>query len=315
MTVLTLTGLLVGAAYGFVSQRGAFCMNSGFRVVVTQRDFTKVKAYGLAIAIQMLVVPVILAVGLAEPTYPSLFPVGALVGGLLFGASMSWAGGCAAGVWFKVGAANLGAVAAVVGMALGAASLEVGPLEPFRTSVQSLGAGRVPADLGALWALAPIVGTVLLVALLRASSGSAGHWSWQRTGVLIGIVGSLAWPLSSLAGREFGMAVIPGTVGLVADPLHPASLGTWDVMFVLGIPAGSLLGARLDGPVKWVGIDRKALAKRFVGGAGLGVGASLAAGCTVGHGLTGLPLLAPGSLVAMVAIFAGSAGVAWLTRK
>ena len=37
------------------------------------------------------------------------------------------------------------------------------------------------------------------------------------------------------------------------------------------------------------------------------VGASLAAGCTVGHGLTGVPLLAPGSIVAIIAIFAGSA--------
>ena len=54
----------------------------------------------------------------------------------------------------------------------------------------------------------------------------------------------------------------------------------------------------------------------FAGGIGLGVGASLAAGCTVGHGLTGVPLLAPGSIVTLAAIFAGSAltGYYTLTR-
>jgi len=44
-----LTGLLVGSGYGYIAQRGAFCMNSGFRVAVTQRNTTKVKAYVLAI--------------------------------------------------------------------------------------------------------------------------------------------------------------------------------------------------------------------------------------------------------------------------
>ena len=98
ITALALTGLVVGAAYGYVAQRGAFCMSSGFRIVVTKRDMTKVKAFVLAIAIQMLAFPILFATGLAQPTYPLLFPLGAVVGGLLFGASMTLAGGCAAGV-------------------------------------------------------------------------------------------------------------------------------------------------------------------------------------------------------------------------
>jgi hypothetical protein len=49
------------------------------------------------------------------------------------------------------------------------------------------------------------------------------------------------------------------------------------------------------------------LAKRFAGGIGLGVGASIATGCTVGQGVTGLALLAPSSFAVMAAIFAGSA--------
>jgi hypothetical protein len=43
----------------------------------------------------------------------------------------------------------------------------------------------------------------------------------------------------------------------------------------------------------------------------MGLGGGLAAGCTIGHGLTGLALLAPGSAIAMTAM---AAGACWALR-
>ena len=300
-----LTGLLVGVGYGYIAQRGAFCMNSGFRVAVTEGNTTKVKSYVLAIALQMLIVPLVFALGLSSPTYPAMFPIGAVLGGLLFGASMRWAGGCAAGVWYKVGSGSLGALTAVLGMAIGAAALELGPLVGLRTAVQSAGPSVSSDPFGASWAWAPVAGVLLVLLLLRATPGQAGAWSWQRTGILMGLVGIVAWPLSSLAARDFGMAVVPGTVSLLAEPLR--RLMSWDVLFVLGIPLGAFVAARRSGPVVASKVSAVGASKHFAGGLGLGVGASLAAGCTVGHGLTGVPLLAPGSILAILSIFAGSA--------
>lgn len=308
-----LTGLLVGSAYGYIAQRGAFCMNSGFRSAVTERNTTKVKAYALAIALQMLGVPLIFALGLSSPTYPAMFPVGAVLGGLLFGASMRWAGGCAAGVWYKVGSGSLGALTAVLGMAIGAAALELGPLVGLRTSVQSAGPSVSNAPLGMMWAWAPVVGVLLVALLWRAAPGQAGSWSWRRTGIAMGLVGIVAWPLSSLAARDFGMAVVPGTVSLLTDPVR--RLMSWDVLFVLGIPLGAFVAARQSGPVTASKVSAASASKHFVGGLGLGVGASLAAGCTVGHGLTGVPLLAPGSMLAILSIFAGSAITSLWTQR
>lgn len=288
-------------------------MSSGFRVAVTERNTTKVKAYVLAIALQMLGVPLVFALGLSAPTYPAMFPIGAVLGGLLFGASMRWAGGCAAGVWYKVGSGSLGALTAVLGMAIGAAAFELGPFVSLRTAVQSAGPSVSNAPLEMLWAWAPVGGLVLAVILWRAAPGQAGAWSWRRTGLAMGLVGIVAWPLSTLAARDFGMAVVPGTVSLLAEPIR--RLMSWDVLFVLGIPLGAFAAAQRSGPVTASKVSAMSASKHFAGGLGLGVGASLAAGCTVGHGLTGVPLLAPGSMLAVVSIFAGSAITSLWTQR
>lgn len=310
MSLWVLLGLGIGAAYGYVAQRGAFCMNSGFRMVVATRDTTKVKAFVLAIAVQMIGVPILFLLDVARPTYPSLFPVGAVVGGTLFGASMRWAGGCAAGVWYKLGAGSMSALAAVAGMIAGAAALEIGPLAGLRLAVQS--AAPVALDATRMWMVAPLFGIVLLAVLFRARPGIAGSWPWRRTGALMGIVGIGAWFVSGLVGRDFGMAVIPGSVGLVA----PGTAVAWDIVFVLGVPLGAFLAARKLGPVKLARVAWTDAMRAFSGGVGLGVGASLAAGCTVGHGLTGVALVAPGSILAIAFIFVGSAlSTLWQQRR
>ncbi len=321
MNGAVITGLVIGGLYGYIAQRGAFCLNSGFRFVVTKRDYTKVKALGLAIAVQMIAMPAVFALGWAQPTFPAFFPVGAIVGGLLFGAAMHWAAGCAAGVWFKTGAGSLGAVAGIAGMMLGATLFEVGPLRGLRDAVHGLGGGAVSfnaTSLGLpLWMLLVPLGAVLMFFLLRTETTKAGAWTWRRTGLLLGLVGVAAWPLAALVERQFGMAVIGGTVDLArltSGAAIPAKgFGGWDILFVLGLPLGAYFAARKEGAVKLSVPKPEDFARMFVGGIGLGVGASLAAGCTVGHGLTGVPLLAPGSIVTLAAIFAGSALTGYYT--
>jgi uncharacterized membrane protein YedE/YeeE len=179
MSVWALAGLIVGAGYGYVSQRGAFCMNSGFRMVVTERNTTKVKSYALAIALQMLVVPLVFALGLSSPTYPAMFPVGAVLGGLLFGASMRWAGGCAAGAWYKIGSGSLGALIAVVGMAVGAFAFELGPFVGLRTAIQSAGPSVNNAPLEGLWPWATVSGPPL--GRRARGHGSAPALPWESS--------------------------------------------------------------------------------------------------------------------------------------
>jgi uncharacterized membrane protein YedE/YeeE len=120
--------------------------------------------------------------------------------------------------------------------------------------------------------------------------------------------------MSAAVGRDFGLAVVPGTTGAlsaVAGHAFPA----WDALLVLGILIGGWLAARRSERTTQSAPSSVALLKRFAGGLGLGIGASVAMGCTVGQGLTGLALLAPSSFVVMAAIFGGSTAATLLARR
>lgn len=300
----------VGVAFGYAAQRGALCMNSGFRMAF-QGDWTKVKAFALAVAVQLIALPAVFGAGLAQPAHLPLLPLAAVVGGVLFGVSMPWAGGCAAGVWYKLGAGDVGALIALLGMALGSTASESGPLAPIRRGLQEAVTPNAAVTASPLVSL--LAGGLLLAALARARDGRAGAWSWRRTGLLVGLVATVAWPLSALAGRQFGLAVMPGTTSLVSAATG-IPFPAWDTLLLGGILIGGWLAARRAGRFSLSAPPPLTLLKRFAGGMGLGLGASIAAGCTVGQGLTGLALLAPGSFGVMAAIFAGS-GVATLATR
>jgi uncharacterized protein len=303
--------VLVGTAFGYGAQRGAFCLSSGLRGVMAG-EWTKVKALGLAVAVQLLLLPIVFGSGLAHPVELPLEPAAALVGGVLFGASMRWAGGCAAGVWYKLGAGDVGALLAVLGMGLGATAAELGPLLPLRLSLQeavpSAGSWMPPP------AVSLVAGLAMVAGLACVRDGRAGAWSWRRTGLWIGAAATMAWPVSAAAGRDFGLAVAPGASGMLSA-VSGRGFPAWDVLLVQGILIGGWLAVRVGGPVVLSAPQSTVLLKRLAGGLGLGAGASIASGCTVGQGLTGLALLAPSSVVVMVSIFAGSAVEALIARR
>jgi uncharacterized membrane protein YedE/YeeE len=309
--VAALAAVAVGGAFGYGAQHGAFCMNSGFRAAL-DGETTKLKAFGLAVAVQLVLLPIVFRAGLGHPPVLPLPLVAALAGGLLFGASMRWAGGCAAGLWYKLGAGDVGSLVAVLGMAFGAIASESGPLSPVRLALQRAlpNAASWTPDLR----VSIVAGLALLAVLSRLAPGRAGVWDWRRTGIWVGLTAALAWPASMLAGRNFGLAVVPGTADLmsVAAGARPAS---WDLWLVLGVAAGGWLATRRHEARAPSAPKPVALVQRLIGGAGLGIGASIATGCTVGQGLTGLAVLAPSSFVITTAIFAGSALTTVIARR
>jgi hypothetical protein len=278
-------------------------MNAGFRGLAERKDTARFKAYLLAIAVQMLIVPLLQFFGIIQLAAPPFYPAGAILGGFLFGLAMNWGGGCAAGIWYKLGSGSIGAFGAIIGLIIGYVATENGALKMFRHFIQALGnKGNVETmtlgtlfNLPLLWVALPLAGVLLL--LLLKNPVKSSETNWKKTGLWVGTVGVIAWLASSFAGRFFGMAVLPGC----KDAFDLLAMGkrsalSWDLFFVLGILIGGYLSASRQKQFHWSSISGTAIWKLAGGGFILGVSASLAGGCTVGHGLTGIPLLALGSL-------------------
>jgi hypothetical protein len=322
---MILTALPLGFLYGLISVKGQFCMNSGFSNVVRDQDTTKLKSFAIAILIQMFVMPLLITfLYLNESTtylvtnigLPPLFLIGTAIGGFLFGVFMYYTAGCGAGIFYKIGEKNTGAVIAVVGFILGIYLTEKGFLKVIREMTQSslsfdqqpIWKMSSPLMIVSIVSLFAITGLFLLLKRTDKKPGNAS-WGWKKTGILVGLTGVLGWVSAIFSQSPYGMAIIPGVINLV-DLQY-----SWGLMFVIGIPIGSFWSTRNDQNKRFVIPNANIFGKRLLGGLGLGISGSVAAGCTVGHGLTFSPLLGIGSMVGILFIFLGSGLVGFLTRK
>lgn len=321
--------LLIGFVYGYISVKGQFCMNSGFANVVRQKDTTKLKSFLLAILIQIAVVPLVFTlIYLYGPEnniiqriqLPPLFLVGTALGGFLFGVFMYFAGSCAAGIFYKLGEKKADAIFAILGFVGGVYLMEKGFLQSLKQATQSI----VLFNQQPIWrfnlskltlvliaAAISVVAIGLLFALTKQPDKKPGEasWGWQKTGLGIGLLGIIAWFSALLADLSYGMSIIPGAIDMAGLTL------SWGLLFVLGIPLGAFWSFRKNTTAHFSIPKPVIISKRIFGGLGLGITASMAAGCTVGHGLTFSSLLGIGSIVGLVFIFLGSSLVGFLTRN
>jgi uncharacterized membrane protein YedE/YeeE len=302
--------ILLGAFFGFVVQRGFFCLNSGSTEFLTRKDFSKINAFLLAISIQVILFALLFVFVPAWIPKTEFHPVPAILGGIIFGFSMFYAGGCASGVWFKIGEGKLGALVSVAGLIAG---LLLTPRLLTNHALNFMNAGSIKE--GSLYLLttltaifAVVLGTGLLLYLARTpdSCPKTSNVGWKTTGSLLALIGILSWISSHFAGRPYGMGIIGGSTDLYKSlmtfsfPKIP-----WEMLFVIGIPLGSFISAKKDRKFKLQTAPIKKIHRPILGGLGMGIGASLAGGCTVGHGLVGIPVLSLSGIACFGAIVLG----------
>jgi hypothetical protein len=135
-------------------------------------------------------------------------------------------------------------------------------------------------------------------------------WTWLPTGIVVGLIGMLAFYSSAAAGTNYPLRITSGWVTWVklALPGVEAQVN-WDAYLVIGIIIGALIAALIAGEFKFRFPGWATIGQTFLGGLLMGFGAVTSAGCNVTHILSGLPQLSIGSGVATVAIVLG----AWLT--
>lgn len=297
-------GLAAGLATGYVMARGGLCFNRALRRAVFERRPVLLRAFGVAVAVQLLVLPVLVLLGV-EPLVANadagglpLLPVAQLVGGFVFGAGMALAGGCATGMLWKAGSGSVALAVAIAGFAAGELvirgagervieTLDDAARPSERSLAGALGVGYEPA--------AVALGVLALVLLLAHGRRAT------LAGAALGAVAAAAWLAADWAGYGYGL----GFVG-AADGTRVAISGGGRLPFPLWLAVGVVGGAALAGPRTLRIPDLPRTARALAGGTLMGIGGSIAHGCNIGHGLTGVPLLSLGSILAAAAMAAGA---------
>ncbi|PWB43917.1 MAG: hypothetical protein C3F12_11780 [Candidatus Methylomirabilota bacterium] len=307
-------GLPVGVAFGYALQRGRFCMNSTFRDILLSRDLTLLRAYLLALLIQMVGVRVMATLGLFGLGMAPFFWMATLFGGFVFGLGMALSGGCASGSTYRSGEGMVGSIIALIGFVFGMTMTNDGVLEPVQAAFRSrvIEIDGQPATLDRLLGVNPWVLVVVCVMLggwwlLRSPSGGYQRgWSWVRSGITIGLIATAAWPMSALTGREYGLSVTE-PIRTISGYLFTGETDrlTWGSFMWLGLIAGAYAASRSHGEFAWRAPGAQRLLQALGGGLLMGVGAAIAGGCNIGHGLTGVPLFALSSLTATFSVIVG----------
>lgn len=328
MTFMILTGLFVGALLGFVLQRGRWCLTGGFRDMYIAKDNRMFYALLLAITVQSVMVYALIAAGKVQFTAGTFSLVAIISGAFVFGIGIILAGGCATGTWYRAGEGLIGSWAALGFYMLTAAMMKTGVLAGITTSVSSAGvvnnsmAETLHVNTWILIAVLVLVVSVVLINYARRpkvkipqlkpkKSGLAHilfekRWSPFITAVLVGLIAAIAWPVSEATGRMFGLGVTVPT----ANILQFAVTGdnqflNWGMFLVLGLFIGSFIAAKASGEFRWRVPNAKTMVTSSAGGVLMGIGASLAGGCSIGNGLVMTAMMTWQGWIALVFMILG----------
>lgn len=339
----------LAALFGAVAQRSHFCTMGAIADVLAMGDWTRARMWACALGVAMAGFGLLAGSGWIDPsatlyTGARWLWASQLVGGLMFGAGMVLASGCGGKTLVRVGGGNLKSLVVLIVMAVAAFATLRGITAVLRVATvdQWLWSLAGPQDLPALLsrvgagqrqplalALGLGGGGLLVAAVLWPKPGRR---EVLGAGLAVGALVSAMWWLTghvgfvaehpetleptylatNSRGAEAFSFVAPAAalldwLLLFSDRSKQLTLG---VVIPLGVIAGSALVAWRQRSFRWEGFAGwQDTARHLAGAVLMGVGGVTAMGCSIGHGLTGLSTLAPGSLLATVAIVAGAAAM------
>lgn len=328
---MVFTGLIFGFLFGFLLKRSHYCIAGGLRDVYLQKNIAGLLAVLLIILPQSLIFFALLqAKVLPKPEYPDYSLIAMVIGSLLFGAGTVFASGCMSGTLVKVGDGRFTGLITLLTFALFVVSSNNGLLANITSPLQNI--TIKPDNFVERLAVSPLflVSIVFLLVLIISlyylknkyvkvmiPSRFSGirYWLFEKempilvAAFFIGITAGFAF-LFNFWSHSFGGFAITGPISswlsLVIGGGIPLS---WGMYFIIGIILGSFICAIGKNEFKLQGSDGLTLFKAFLGGALMGIGASLAKGCLVSNGLVYTAILSVQGWVGLIFIILGN----WIT--
>ena len=322
----------LGVVFGVAARLGRFCLLRGLRqqmgqdAEVTPGQAPALQAFALALAIALLASQGLQALGLVDLSQaaiaqPGFSVIGVLIGGLLFGIGMVLARACGARSLVLLAGGNLRALVTIVFLALGAQMAITGVLAPVRLWLQTLAPitlahSTLPAYLpaAAIWPVVLVPALLLIAYALMRPALRQSPLQWASA-VTIGLLVAAGWWITAHIGvDDFEPIKLTSLsfIGPIAETLLYLQLSVGrapgiGLALTSGVLTGAFAAALLSRTARWEGFESTTrLAASAGGGLLMGFGGALAAGCSVGQGLTGMSTLAFSSLPALAGIVLGA---------
>ena len=323
---LTAGGLLVGFTFGACAQRSKFCLRAAV-IEFSQGQFgAKLAIWLLTFCAALAATQTAIAVGVLDVSEARQLAArgslsGSVIGGLMFGAGMILARGCASRLLVLSATGNLRALVTGLILTIAAQASLRGVLSPARESLSELWTvqGGPSRNLLSVLQAGPSLGAALGLAGIVFAG-----WLARRAGVglvaaLCGIGVGLAvfagWLITyTLSQHSFSPITIKSVsftgpsadtlMGLINSPSVP--LG-FDTALVPGVFAGALIASLLGRDWQLQGFHDGLSMGRYAAGALLmGFGGMLAGGCAVGAGVTGGAIFAVTAWLALASMWLGA---------
>jgi uncharacterized membrane protein YedE/YeeE len=343
--------LLIGVSLGLLLERGRFCFFCIFRDGIEDKNTTPLLSVLVAIATGSIGYSIIFGQFLPDTSTDRLPPVAHIgpvswvlvLSAFTFGIGMALSGACISGHLYRLGQGYLRAIPALIGT-LGGFVLAFLTWDWFYLSaISDAPTIWLPHYIGYSGSLILTLVVLLLLALfvirkginsepIRSSASTLSlnqtlkklifeRWSPITTGLLVGVVGTVAYlrvePLGvtrqlSTTARTFmnsngigpetltGLDRMAGCIAVVTETL------TNNGWLVIGIIGASFAAALAGGRFKLSKITITNSGTALLGGVLLGWGSMTSLGCTIGVLLSGTQAFALSGWVFFIFVFLGS---------
>ena len=319
---------IIGISFGVLLQAGQFCFVSGFRNIIYQKNPRFFTALMIAITIQSIGFYSLQDLGILQVPEGNLPVIATVLGGFLFGGGMVLAGCCGSGAWFRSGEGLVGTWLALLTFIITLAAAQKGSLKQW---LEPLFIDPTRMDtIYDTFNISPWVLIIVLVSItalllfyqhkhpryIPPAEGKFKRIPLNVVAILIGLLGIIAWVFSAMNGRNFGFGIsVPSANVIQYFVTGQQRYFNWGSVFVVGILIGSMLSAKIRGEFALtLPLDGITAVKRLVGGFFLGIGATLAGGCTVTNSLVATAYFSWQGWISTFAIMIGVWFVSYFVR-
>ena len=318
-TLLVALGGIVGAVFGAAAQHSRFCLRASTVELADGQMGPRLAVWLIAFSAAVASVQSAIWLGWLDVSDSRQIAnvgsmSGAIIGGLMFGAGMILARGCASRLLVLSATGNLRAIVTGLVLTLVAQSALRGALAPGREKLAALwsmpgGAARnMLSQVGLSTGIAALIGCCVLVAALVFAVKKGVRSSRIIAAVGVGLAVMLGW-LGTYAIAMNSFEVIAISSVTFTGPSTDTLMGlvnstTLPMVFGVGLVPGVFVGAGLmalitkEAKIQRFGPDTP-MESYLVGAALMGFGSMLAGGCAVGAGMSGGAIF---SLTAWVAV-------------